>query len=148
MRAIDETTLVDASVPADATFLDAARVLAKHELAAVAVVDADRRVVGMFTQDDLLAGVFPRYLNELRHTKFLEEESDALAARLGEAAHDPVTRHMRDAATVELRASAAHVAERFLHCDAGALAVVEGERFAGMVDQAEFCRALLRHVGE
>ena len=146
MRALDRTTLAAVSVPPTATFLEAARALAEHEVAALAVVDDRGRVVGMFTQDDLLAGVFPRYLNELRHTAFLAEESAALAARRGEAGAEPVTEHMREPATVDIGTSAAHVAERFLHCESGALAVVENGRFVGMVGEAEFCRAILKLV--
>ncbi len=147
MHALDQTALADASVPSTATFLEAARVLSELDIAALAVVDANGRVLGMFTQDDLLAGVFPRYLTELRHTKFLEEETDALAARLGKVVEEPVTEHMREPETVDIRTSAAHIAERFLHCEAGALAVVDRDRFVGMVGEGEFCRAILKRVG-
>jgi hypothetical protein len=40
-----------------------------------------------------------------------------------------------------------HVAERFLHSPWGALAVVEKERFVGMVDQVDFVESLLRELG-
>lgn len=146
MPALRESTLVPASVSRTATFLEAARELAAHEIAAVAVLDEERRVVGLFTHDDMLKGLFPGYLADLRHTAFLEQDVDALAAHLEKAARDPVTEHMRPPVTVELDAGAAHVAERFLHCEWGALAVVEAERFVGMVGESEFCRAILRRL--
>lgn len=142
MTSIRDMPLVDASVDRAATFLDAARVLGENGVAAVAVLD-EERVVGLFTSDDLLRGLFPRYLEELRHTAFLETEPGPLEARLDNAASDPVTRHMRDPVTVEIGTSAIHVAERFLHCEWGALAVVEDGRFVGMLDQIAFCRVVM-----
>jgi len=137
-----EMPLVDASVGRSATFLDAARALTEHGVAAVAVVE-DGRVVGMFTDDDLLRGLFPRYLEQLRHTAFLEREPSALGARLDAAAAEPVTAHMREPVVVDVETAAVHVAERFLHCDWGAVAVVERGRFLGMLPQLEFARAVM-----
>jgi CBS domain-containing protein len=140
---LSDTPLVDASVPRSGTFSDAAGVLLERGLAAVAVLDEERRVVGLFTNDDLLRGLFPRYLGELRHTAFLEETPSALEARLGQAAAEPVTEHMHAAVTVDVATAPIHVAEKFLHCEWGALAVVEGTRFLGMLDQLTFCRAVM-----
>ena len=107
----------------------------------------ERRVVGLFTDDDLLRGLFPAYLRELHHTAFVREESDALAARIEEASGEPVERYMRAPITVDVGASALHVAERFLHSPWGALAVVESDRFVGMVDEVDFVEALMRQLG-
>jgi CBS domain-containing protein len=141
-----DTRLVDVSVSRTATFRDAARTLFGTGLSAIAVLDAEQHVVGLFTDDDLLRGLFPGYLDDLHHTAFLRERPDALA-RLGEAGSDPVERHMREPVTVDLEASALHVAERFLHSPWGALAVVENERFLGMVDEVDFAEMLMKEVG-
>jgi CBS domain-containing protein len=146
MPSLRSAAIAGASVPEGATFLEAARTLAAHQLSAIAVVDEAARVVGLFTQDDMLAGLFPGYLPELRHTAFLHEDLDALAARAETAGGGAVTRHMRKPLTVDVDASAAHVAERFLHCEWGAIAVVERERFVGMLDQGEFCRTILARL--
>ena len=147
MPLLDDTKLVPASVPRTATFLEAARALFGSGVSAIAVLDAEHRVIGLFSDDDLLRGVFPAYLGELRHTAFLHQETAALAASLEKARTDPVERHMREPMTVEVDASSIHVAERFLHCAWGALAVVENERFVGMVDQVEFIEALMGRLG-
>jgi CBS domain-containing protein len=147
MSPLRETRLVRTSVPSTATFVEAARALFGTGISAIAVVDAEQRVVGLFTDDDLLRGLFPGYLGELHHTAFLREEPEALAARLEEARGDPVQRHMREPMTVEIEASALHVAERFLHSPWGALAVVESQRFVGMVDQVDFVETLMRQLG-
>ena len=146
MSGVRDTKLIDASVPRTATFADAARKLSATEVSAIAVVDDDGRVVGLFTDDDMLRGMFPGYIGELHHTAFLDEDAATLAAHLREAGSQPVTRFMRDPVTVDIDASATHAAERFLHCEWGALAVVERARFVGMLDQVEFCRALLRRA--
>jgi CBS domain-containing protein len=143
MAPLRNTRLVRASVPRSATFLEAARALFGTGISAIAVLDVAERVVGLFTDDDLLRGLFPRYLGELRHTAFVREESRALAARLEQARGEPVERYMREPMTVDIGATAIHVAERFLHSPWGALAVVEEERFLGMVDQIDFIETLM-----
>lgn len=134
--------VVDASVPRGASFADAARALANAGTCAVAVVDGDR-VVGLVTTDDVLRGVFPGYLGELEHTAFIER--DAVAAQLKRA--DTVDRHMREPVTVDVDAGSAHIAERFLHQPSAAVAVVENGRYVGVIDEAAFVRAVVRAAG-
>jgi CBS-domain-containing membrane protein len=144
---LSELELLDVSVAASASFAEAAEILLSSGLSAIAVVDESRAVVGFFTEDDLLKGLFPGYLDELRHTAFLRDDVAALSEKGRGAAEEPVARHMRKAITVNVDDSAAHVAERFLHCEWGALAVVdERGKFLGMVRQTDFCRALLRRL--
>jgi CBS domain-containing protein len=143
MLTLGELDLVDAAVPRRATFGDAASVLCGKALSAVAVLDEQDRVVGLFTEDDLLAGLFPRYLEELHHTAFAPDDPNALARRARDAKAEPVERHMRDPVTVEIDSSVLHTAEVFLHCEWGALAIVKDGRFVGMLAQVAFCRQLL-----
>ena len=139
---LSELPLVDAAVPRSASFREAAQVLCASGLSAIAVIDERRRVVGLFTEDDFIAGLFPGYLAELYHTAFAPEQL-AATARARETAEEPVERHMREPILVEVDSSMLHAAEVFLHCEWGALAVVESERFVGMLAQVEFCRRLL-----
>ena len=131
------------SIQERAPFLEAARLLLRAHASALAVLDDDRRVVGLFTDDDLLRGLFPRYLEELRHTAFLVEEAQPLQASAAAIARQTVDRYMREPATVEIDAAPAHIVERFLHTPWGALAVVENGRFVGIVGQLEFTERLL-----
>ncbi len=147
MALLRETRMVQASIRRDANFLEAATALFGTGISAIAVVDEKEHVVGLFTDDDLLRGVFPGYLDDLHHTAFVREEQRALAARLEAAGGNPVERHMRKPMTVDIDASAMHVAERFLHSPWGVLPVVENERFVGMVDQVDFVESLLRRLG-
>jgi CBS domain-containing protein len=148
MSTLHDIALVDASVDVSATFADAARALSASRLAALAVVD-EGRVVGLFTDEELLLGVSPRYLDELRHTAFLETELPSLRERAREVREEPVSKHMRKAVTIELEGSSMHAAERFVHCDEGALPVVdEDDRFVGMLSRTEFAHALLKRLSE
>jgi CBS domain-containing protein len=140
---LSDLSLADAAVARTATFRDAAQTLCESGISAVAVLDEQRRVVGMFTEDDFLAGLFPGYLAELHHTAFAGERLLSTTERRREAADEPVVRHMRAAILIDASSSPLHAAEVFLHCEWGAIAVVEGDRFVGMLAQVEFCRRLL-----
>ncbi len=142
-----ELPLVDASVPRTATFLDAAQLIADTGLAAIAVVDDERRVVGLFTDDDLVAGLFPRYLRELRHTAFALDDETVLAERARVACAQPVALCMSKPDTIDVDTSATHAAERFLHIERGAIAVVDArDRFVGMLTQSEFARRMVERL--
>jgi CBS domain-containing protein len=126
-----------------ATFREAAGELCESGLSAIAVLDESRRVAGLFTEDDFLAGLFPRYLSELRHTAFVPDEVKFAGERAREVGGEPVSLHMRPPVIVEEGTSLLHAAEVFLHCEWGALAVVENGTFVGMLAQIAFCRHLL-----
>ena len=144
MSSLHDIELVDASVDAAATFEEAARALSDSRLGALAVLDAGR-VVGLFTDEELLRGVYPQYLDELRHTAFLDAEVPSLRERVRAVRREPVRKHMRKPLTIELEGSSLHAAERFVHCDESALAVVdESRRFVGMLSRTEFAHAMLR----
>lgn len=143
MRVISDIELVPASVPEAASFMDAAEVLVAHPVNAIAVVDGEERVVGLFADSDLLKGAFPGYLTELHHTAFADDDASNLAERAAAVASEPVSRHMHDPIVLDASSSATHAAERFLHCDLGALPVTREGRFVGMLGRAELCRAAL-----
>jgi CBS domain-containing protein len=145
MTALRDFDLAPAAIARGASFRDAAAELSRSGLGAIAVVDDDRRVIGLFTEDDLLRGLFPRYLEDLHHTAFTPDSPQELEQRLRDVSAAPVEKHMSEAITVEADTSTTHAAERFLHCAPGALAVVEADgRFAGMLAQSDFCREVLR----
>jgi CBS domain-containing protein len=144
MTPIPRELLEDAWVPADATLANAMDKLRSAHAAGVAVLDSDRRVLGIIDELTAVRGVFPSYLSELRHTAFVDDDEDALARRRGEARAEAVTKHMRRAATVDETASITHVAEVFLHCDSTAIAVVStGRRFVGILSLDDFARHVM-----
>lgn len=102
--------------------------------------------MSLFTDDDLLRGLFPRYLEELHHTAFLVDEGESLRGSLEDVARESVERHIRAPVTVEIDAGPAHVVERFLHTPLGAVAVVESGCFVGMVNQLDLTRYLVARL--
>jgi CBS-domain-containing membrane protein len=146
MPILRDMQLLPVSVQAHTGFPEAVRKLLTAHTSAIAVVDDTERVIGLFTDDDLLRGLFPRYLGELRHTAFLVNEGQPLSASIDAVAGEPVSRYMRKPVTVEIEASAAHVVERFLHTPWGAIAVVEAGRFVGILGQLEFTERLIEQL--
>jgi CBS domain-containing protein len=136
--------LVPAAVDESATFVEAAETLAAHPVSAIAVTGTGGTVIGIFGNEDLLEGLFPTYLKELRHTAFARDDDSILHRCASEAASEPVVRHMKAAVTVDAGTSATHVAELFLHHDVDALPVVDEGEFVGMLGRTEFCREMLR----
>jgi CBS domain-containing protein len=143
MSSLRAIGLDDVSVHADTPVHDAARALFASGLSAIAVLDESGRLTGLFTEDDLLRALFPGYLSELRHTAFAPDDELSLARRVAAAAEERTGEWASEALVVELESSLVHVAERFLHTDRTALAVVDGRRFVGMLPQLRFIRALL-----
>ena len=141
----DRLEMRRAAVTADATLEIAARELCRHGTGAIAVLRGDH-VEGMLTEDDLLRAVFPRYLEELTHTAFVEHD-DLLTPHLEVAAATPIARFVREAETVGVPTSALDLAQRFLHTDATALIAVRNARFAGVISQGQFCTTILRRYG-
>ena len=148
MTQLRDLPLVPAAVPETATFGDAADTLLAAELPAIAIVDDERRVVGLFSQTDVLRAIFPGYLGELRHTSFLEDDEARLDARARGVRDLPVRGFARDVAPLGADESETHAAERFLHTGEDALAVVEDGRFAGILSVRALCRARLAEVEE
>jgi CBS domain-containing protein len=134
--------LVDASVAPGAPVAEAVRGLVHAGLGAIAVVDDARRVVGLFSVDDVLRALFPRYLDELSHTAFIGEAAEVAGGDISRS-QQRVEELMSRPVAIDIDAGQGHVAERFLHEAVGALAVCDGDRFVGMLDQREFVRSLV-----
>jgi CBS domain-containing protein len=144
---IHELRLVDVSVPDTATFAEGSAALLAAGTPAIAVVGADRRLVGVLALADVLRAVFPRYLGELRHTSFLPDDQDLLEQSFNRVRDEPVQRFSRAVEPLDQDESQTHAAERFIHTGEPALPVVEvvgrSERFVGMLSLADLCHARL-----
>ncbi|HEY7456632.1 MAG TPA: CBS domain-containing protein [Solirubrobacterales bacterium] len=145
--------IMDSSVPsvaADADARDAIELLAKTDKGAIAVVDDDRRVVGIVSESDLVLSEeesdlhLPHYLNIMGGIVFVgsmkgfEERLDkAFATKVSELmSADPVV--------VNDYSSAETVARRIADTHHNHLPVVDDEgRLAGMVTRADALAALV-----
>ncbi len=144
--------LVDVSVPETATFGEGSAALLAAGTPAIAVLAADRRLVGVLTLADVLRAVFPRYLSELRHTSFLPDDQDILERSLMRVRDEPVRSFSRAVEPLDQDESQTHAAERFIHTGEPALPVVEGTgksaRFVGILSLADLCHARLDSTGK
>jgi CBS domain-containing protein len=146
---LPDVTLLDASVPATATLAEAVEALSSARSPALAVLDEEGRVLGVFSEGDLLRAIFPGYLSELTHTAFLTDDAASLDRLAQDLRDRPVREFARETETLSIDDSQVHAAERFLHSDEVALPVVDGDRFCGMLSVSELCRArLARAAGD
>lgn len=150
--------IMDADVPSVSASDDARTaidLLAKTDLGAIAVVDEERKVVGIVSESDLILGDersdlhLPHYLNIMGGIVFVgsmkgfeERLEKAFATKVGELmSADPVV-----ARTFE---SADRVAKKIADKHHNHLPVVDGDgRLAGMVTRADALAALVDDVGD
>jgi len=140
--------LVDASVPETADLAEAVAALFAAQVPALAVLDAERHVVGVFSEEDLLRAVFPGWLGEVRHTAFLQDDTRTLDERARSVRSRPVREFARRVEALQADDSQIHAAERFLHSEEQALPVVDEGRFLGMLSVAALCHARLDRVAD
>ncbi|HUF02001.1 MAG TPA: CBS domain-containing protein [Gaiellaceae bacterium] len=143
-----DVELVNASVLETASLAEAASRLFASNVPALAVLDDAGRVQGVFSEEDLLKAVFPGYLTEVRHTAFLRDDAPSLDELARRVRGRPVSEFARDPETLRADDSKVHAAERFVHTRSGALPVVEGDRFIGMLSIAALCHARLQRAEE
>lgn len=142
----DLPLIPEAAVRSDARFREGAVLLAETNAAMIAVVDESERVVGFFGTEEVLRGLLSRYITELRHTAFAADDLSLLVERAHQVWEDSIERHMVKPVSVDRNASALHVGELFLHTRFPAVAVVENERFLGILERREFARGLTRRA--
>jgi CBS domain-containing protein len=145
--ALGDLPLVRASVRDTATVAEAVAELFEAKVPAIAVLDERRRVIGIFSESDVLRAVFPVYLKEMRHTAFLPDEATHFDALAASVRNRPVRDFVRASETLRADDSQIHAAERLLHSGEEALPVLEGDRFLGMLSVAALCLARLGRAG-
>lgn len=141
--ALRDLDLTHASVPESAKLAEAVAELFAARVPTVAVLDAERRVLGVLSERDVLRAVFPGYLAEIRHTAFLPDDAAALEELAASARDRSVRDFVRESELLQASDSQIHAAERLMHSGDDALPVVDGGRFIGMLSVAALCHARL-----
>jgi CBS domain-containing protein len=141
--ALRDLALNDTSVPSTATLAEAVAALFEANVPALAVVDGEGRVVGIFSEGDLLRAVFPGYLAEIGHTSFLPDDAGELDELASRARSRPIGDLARRVELLNADDSQLHAAARLMHTGEDALPVVDGTRFLGMLSVAALCHARL-----
>jgi CBS domain-containing protein len=141
--ALRDLDLTDASVLETAALAEAVAELFAARVPAVAVLDGERRVLGILSERDVLGAVFPGYLAEMRHTAFLPDDPASLETLAARARDRSVREFVRSSDVLDGGDSQIHAAERLMHSGDDALPVVENGRFLGMLSVAALCHARL-----
>jgi len=145
--------IMDANVPAvspDADARVAIEVIAKTDMGAIPVIDAERKVVGIVSESDLVLGDeeadlhLPHYLNIMGGIVFVGSMK-GFEERLDKAFATSVSELMTaDPVTVQTGDDAEAVARTIAEKHHNHLPVVDGEgRLAGMVTRADALAALV-----
>lgn len=135
----------------DDTVGAAVRALVAAGLPALPVAGPDGRLCGMFGEREVLAALFPGYLNQLSSASFVPRSLEPMLEKRRGCRLELVRRHLNtEHVEVESEFSDAHVAETFLHHDVLVLPVVDEQRgILGVITRSDFLRALDdRFLGE
>ncbi|HKP63922.1 MAG TPA: CBS domain-containing protein [Polyangiales bacterium] len=131
-RAIDIMTQTPATLPVNATVGDAVQALQMLDVRHLPVINAQREVVGMFSDRDLRALSTPRIANE----QWIGEYKVALQTKV----RDVMT---QDVITIEEECEVTEIIELMLEHKVGALPVVDAEgALSGIVSYIDVLRAL------
>lgn len=139
-----------ASLRVDDPVGTAVRQVLDSGLPALAVVDRRERFAGIFGEREFLTAVFPGYLGQLRHTKFLRRSLDESLEMREAARTEPVSRHMNtEHVDVGPDFSDTQVAEIFFHHRVLVLPVISHGRVEGLITRHEFFRVIAeRFMGQ
>ena len=128
----------------DDTVGAAVRELVAAALPALPVAGRDGRLCGMFGEREVLAALFPAYLDQLHSAGFVPRSLEPMLEKRRGCRLELVREHLNtEHVEVEAGFSDAHVAETFLHHDVLVLPVVDGDRgIIGVITRSDFVRAL------
>ncbi|HLN07615.1 MAG TPA: CBS domain-containing protein [Xanthobacteraceae bacterium] len=149
MKAADVMTRNVVSVAVDAPLIEAMRLMLKHSISGLPVLDRDGKLVGVITESDLLrldggAALSPRphWIELLMKPERLPRDYATYHGRkVGEAmTADPVTIGEDDSLDGALRLMEIHHIKRLL--------VVRGGDLVGVISRGDLLRALSRAVRE
>jgi CBS domain-containing protein len=136
------------SIPAGLAAKDAWQLLVEFKISGLPVLDKDNRLLGMFTEKDILAYILPSYVEKVG--RFIYQE-DSKAARKKFSALDnlKVENLMRkEVVTTTEEASLLEVARLMLTQKARRLPVLDASgRVSGMVSRADVLMALSKEAG-
>jgi CBS domain-containing protein len=141
---VSQTPIEDApNLHADDSVAAAVRTLLESGRPALAVVDADERLVGLFGEREFLAALFPGYVGQLHHAAFVSGRLDEALETRASCAAEPVSQHMNtEDVSVEEEFSGVGLAEIFLHHRVLVVPVVRDRRPVGIITRTAFFRRL------
>jgi CBS domain-containing protein len=121
----------------------AVRRLLESDLPALPVADGDGRYAGIFGEREFFAALFPGYLSELHHVRFVPRALEDALHKRAACRREPVGDHMNtEHVDVGTDFSDAQVAETFLHHRVLILPVIDDGRVTGVITRGDFFHAV------
>lgn len=147
-RTISDDILRDAPlVYADDTIAAATPILLESELPALAVIDRDERLVGIFGEREFMTAAFPGYLKELKFAGFVSRTLDDALERNEACRQDPVSKYMNtEHVDVGPDYSDIQIAETFIHHRVLIVPVVDGGTVKGIITRSDFFAIVARRL--
>ena len=128
----------------------AVRQIIDAKVAALPVVDANGRLVGIFGEREFITAAFPGYLRELKYAAFVSHEAEEALELRRECRDETVQAHMNtEHIDVPSEFSDAQIAEIFLHHRVLIVPIADHGQVRGIITRWEFFKAIAeRLLGE
>lgn len=129
------------------TVEDAIYVLHSHRLTGVPVVDPQWRLVGFFSESDVIRLTLPSCFEVLDQETFLFDETQLLNHHFSRIRTRPVAEYMQcQCFNVSPSTHIMNVADLMTRHCIKRIPVVENRRLVGVIDRSDFCEYLLHQA--
>ncbi|RJP29554.1 MAG: CBS domain-containing protein [Candidatus Omnitrophota bacterium] len=137
------------SIAPDSTALEAMNLLYQLEISGLPVIDKNNKLVGMFTEKNILSFLLPSYIEKVGRFIY-EDNPKATKKKLNELATVKVAQLMRsDVITVRQDAALCEVARLMLTQKVRRVPVVDNSgSVVGIVARCDVLKAMFRMAGE
>jgi len=131
------------SVMPDCKLVDLIKILSRHKITGVPVVNKNQEMVGFISQHDLIKAILPNYL-EIIDSCSIFSEFIQLSKKLKECAQHKVEEFMnKKVITIDDEDNEVRAAELLIRNKIQRLPVVKQNKLVGIVTLTDICRILL-----
>ena len=131
----------------DNTVAEAIETLLRHRMTGLPVLDADCRVLGFVSEEDIIKAALPDYVSKLPSSAFLPDYGQ-FSVRLAEIASKPVSEIMhRNAVTFDESDSDFAVASAMIRRHIKVAPVLKDGVMQGIISRAYLIRCMMRSGG-
>jgi predicted transcriptional regulator len=136
------------SIKPDDNAKDALNLLFKMQISGLPVINTQGKLVGMFTEKDILSQILPSYLEKIGRFVY-EENPKSIKKKFQDLTNLPVSQLMRkDAITINENTSLCEVARLMLTQKVRRIPVLNNEKkVVGIVAREDIVRAYAREAG-
>ncbi len=132
------------TVTPDATEREVLKVLSKHKVPGVPVVDEEGLLVGFVTDGHLLASALPKYLMTMDDVSFISEAGDEWFDYFAGSAERPVREVMAtEVSHVELEASEVVAAHKMVCEGVSSVVITDKGKVVGIINRLDLFAAII-----